>query len=212
MNRMRHLIVRQRLDSRVKRDKLNHMNKNDKRNFILEHLKNYSTKDANEEQSRLKIISFIEHDEQCFDHDNAMGHVTGSAFVVNNTYTHTLLTHHKKLNMWVQFGGHSDGESDTFAVAKREAYEESGLKNLSSSTFCTDIFDVDIHTIPAHKGKKSHDHFDIRILLIADMNEPLIISRESHDVQWIKLSDAYKYNSQPSFLRMVQKAKKYFSE
>ncbi|MEK7592576.1 MAG: NUDIX hydrolase [Patescibacteria group bacterium] len=188
------------------------MNKKDTRNFILNHLRDYQSIDTDEEKSRRKIISFIEHDKQCFDYDNALGHVTGSAFVVNSTYTHTLLTHHKKLNMWVQFGGHSDGEIDTFAVAKREAYEESGLRKLNDTPLCTGIFDVDIHTIPAHNEKKAHDHFDIRILLVADINEPLLISDESHDVQWIKLSDAHTYNTQTSFLRMIEKAKKYFYE
>lgn len=188
------------------------MNIHDNRIFILNYLKNYTPSDANEEESRRKIITFIEHDKQCFEHDNALGHVTGSAFVVNSTYTHTLLTHHKKLDMWVQFGGHSDGESDTFAVAKREAHEESGLKNLSPSAQCIGIFDVDVHTIPEHNGKKAHDHFDIRILLIADMNEPLLVSRESHDIQWIKLSDAHSYNTQPSFLRMIEKATKFSCE
>lgn len=38
-----------------------------------------------------------------------------------------LLNHHKLLDKWLLFGGHSDGESNSLNVAKREVMEESGI-------------------------------------------------------------------------------------
>ena len=35
-----------------------------------------------------------------------------------------LLNHHKILDKWLHFGGHSDGESNSLNVAKREVMEE----------------------------------------------------------------------------------------
>jgi 8-oxo-dGTP pyrophosphatase MutT (NUDIX family) len=54
---------------------------------------------------------------------------------------------HKKLQKWLQFGGHSDGESDTLATAIREFREESGIT--LEPTIYPDIFDIDIHHILA---------------------------------------------------------------
>ena len=34
------------------------------------------------------------------------------------------MTHHKKLGMWLQLGGHCDGETDLLKVALREAKED----------------------------------------------------------------------------------------
>ena len=56
------------------------------------------------------------------------GHLTGSAWIVSPDRRRTLLTHHRKLDRWLQLGGHADGQADLLAVAAREAKEESGLE------------------------------------------------------------------------------------
>ena len=88
---------------------------------------------------------FVEHEPRCFERDCWTGHVTGSAWLVNNARTHVLLTHHRKLNRWLQLGGHSDGNPDSLDVARREAEEESGLVVAP----CDErVFDLDVHEIP----------------------------------------------------------------
>ena len=64
----------------------------------------------------------------CFERDCWAGHVTGSAWLVDPSGRDVLLTHHRKLGIWLQLGGHSDGDPETAAVALREAEEESGLE------------------------------------------------------------------------------------
>lgn len=49
----------------------------------------------------------------------AEGHFTGSAWVVSADGERTLLTHHRKLQRWLQLGGHADGDRDLAQVALR---------------------------------------------------------------------------------------------
>ena len=74
-----------------------------------------------------RVQRFVEQYPQCFDRSLTVGHITGSAWLLDPSSKQLLLTHHKKLDIWVQLGGHSDGDPDTRSVALREAEEESGL-------------------------------------------------------------------------------------
>jgi 8-oxo-dGTP pyrophosphatase MutT (NUDIX family) len=131
------------------------------------------------------------------------GHITGSAWIVNQSGTQTVLVHHKKLDRWLQPGGHADGNTDIFEVARNEAVEETGIKNLFSSR---EIFDVDVHLIPAVNDIPNHYHYDIRFLFTAKDNAPLIVSDESHDVHWIAAEKISEYAvGEESILRMKEK-------
>jgi len=173
------------------------------RRSLLQKLKNHSGIDPHEEEMRLRIILFVEEHENCFDRSLLTGHITGSAFIVNNSRTRTLLTHHHKLEKWLQLGGHSDGNPDTLSVALREAEEESGLKKILPLS--KQIFDVDVHEIPARKNEPAHFHHDIRFLFEADDTEPLTISSESKDLAWVSLREIERYTTEESVLRMVRK-------
>ncbi|MDQ3038557.1 MAG: NUDIX hydrolase, partial [Pseudomonadota bacterium] len=91
------------------------------------------------------------------------------------------LTHHRKLGMWLQLGGHADGERDLRVAAMKEAEEESGLTGLNIEPA---IFDLDRHRIPEHKGVPEHWHYDVRYVVHAADNEAYIVSDESHDLAW----------------------------
>lgn len=131
------------------------------------------------------------------------GHLTASAWIVDPARTRTLLTHHRKLDRWLQLGGHVDGEADLLAAALREAREESGLTRLRAVS--AEIFDVDRHRIPARKTEPEHWHFDVRFLLEADPTEPLAISDESHDLAWVLLAELPRYSAEESLARMARK-------
>lgn len=180
----------------------------DTRDFLLGLLENYKGFDASEEQSRVQIIAFVKAHSECFQQRPVPGHVTGSALVIDRAYAQALLTHHKKLNKWIQFGGHSDGHPNPFDVALRETREESGLQTLVPIPGHEGIFDVDVHPIPEHNGVLAHYHYDIRIILSADRNEPFVISSESKDLRWIALDAAETYNASSPFLRLIKKAQR----
>ena len=109
------------------------------------------------------------------------GHFTASAWLVDGTATRVLLTHHRKLGIWVQLGGHADGDQDLARVALREAEEESGLSGLRLEP---GIFDLDRHWIPEHKGVPAHGHYDVRYVVRAGDSEAFVVSEESHALAW----------------------------
>lgn len=143
--------------------------------------------------------------ENSYQRTHLPGHITGSAWIIDAARQYVLLTHHAKLNKWLQPGGHADGDENVLRVALREAEEETGVKNFK--LLSSEIFDLDIHPIPERKDMVAHDHYDIRFLLQADRNDPLIITEESHDLGWVRLEELSVYNKSPSLLRMAEKVK-----
>lgn len=124
-------------------------------------------------------------DPQAFRRERLAGHFTGSAWLVSGDGRRTLLTHHRKLDRWLQPGGHADGEEDLAAVALREAQEESGLRDLVVEPA---IFDIDRHCIPEHKGVPGHWHFDVRFVVRATGDETFAVSDESHALAWHEIA------------------------
>ena len=159
--------------------------------------------DPHESAMTAEIIRFVETHADCFLRSCLTGHLTGSAWIVDPARTRTLLTHHRKLDKWLQLGGHADGETDLLAVALREAREESGLTRLRPVKLAP--FDVDRHEIPERKGVPAHWHLDLRFLVEGDPAEPLTVSDESHDLAWVELTRVAALNPEESMLRMVRK-------
>ncbi len=148
-------------------------------------------------------LAFVEAHADCLLRTCVPGHLTGSAWVVSPDRTRTLLTHHRKLDKWLQLGGHADGDPDLLAVARREAIEESGLPAVRSVR--ETIFDLDRHWIPERKGEPGHFHYDLRFLFEADPAIPLCITNESKDLAWIDVGAVPGLNPEESMARMVRK-------
>ena len=152
------------------------------------------------------FLAFVEEHEACFERTLLVGHVTGSAWVVNQAGTHVLMTHHRKLDRWLQLGGHADGDPDIQAVALREVREESGLSQVQAMAWT--IFDLDIHTIPERKGIPEHLHYDVRFKIQATGDEPLVISEESKALAWVSLDEVPAKVDDASVVRMLEKWRK----
>lgn len=159
--------------------------------------------DAHEAEVTAATIAFVQAHKDCLLRTCAPGHLTGSAWIVSPDRSHTLLTHHFKLEKWLQLGGHADGDSDLLAVALREAREESGLTKLHAVV--PEIFDLDRHWIPARKNEHGHYHYDLRFLIEADPQEPLQISGESKELSWVPIDAVATLNPEESMSRMVRK-------
>ena len=124
---------------------------------------------------------FLQSSPATFERRHAVGHFTGSAFVVSADGERTLLMHHRKLGLWVQPGGHADGDPDLAAVALREAQEETGLRGL---TLEPGIFDLDRHAIPARRDEPEHFHYDVRFVVRAAAGEAFALNEESLALAW----------------------------
>ena len=178
------------------------------RKALLAKLEVYQPLDGLEALAAERLRRFVNEHSDCFERSLAVGHVTGSAWVLDRERAFALLTHHRKLDKWLQLGGHADGEPDVLQVALREAREESGLEAVQPVS--EDIFDIDIHEIPARGSEREHLHYDVRFLLEADRNTPLAISAESRSLAWVALGQIAQLNPEESITRMVEKTRRRF--
>ncbi len=159
------------------------------KNFeLLNELKNYQPFD-NQEAEYLKIfIDFLENGENQFSRTNLDKHIVADAFLFNKNFDKLLLTHHKALGIWLPFGGHSDGESNSLNVALREVKEESGISNINVGD--GEIIDIDIHTIPNNpkKNESEHKHMDVRFAF-STPEEKFVVSDESDTLKWFDYNE-----------------------
>lgn len=173
------------------------------REGLIRQLRDYRTRWPGESGTVDRFIDFVAAHADCFERQLAVGHITGSAWVVNRAGTNVLLTHHKKLNLWVQLGGHADGDPDVFRVAQREAEEESGLSGLVAVD--GRLFDIDVHRIPARGDVPEHLHWDLRYAFRATGGEDFVVSAESHDLRWVDIRQLEAYTQEESMQRMARK-------
>ena len=181
---------------------------------ILELLNKYANtyKEGKEESEQIIQFLYNHPQEEIFDRKNFTGHITTSAFIINEDADSLLLLKHKSLNRWLQPGGHVDATDLSLAMAAlREACEETGLGLSNLELLSTDIFDVDSHYIPENMRKQepSHVHHDIRFLFQCLSSKAINISlEESTGSQWISLSDL---KDNEDFYWFPEKIKKWYS-
>jgi 8-oxo-dGTP pyrophosphatase MutT (NUDIX family) len=174
------------------------------RGVLAESLSSYKSKYQEELNFIPRFLNLLQH-QDCFYRSRLSGHITGSAWIINQAKSHTLLLHHNKLNKWLQPGGHADGEENILLVAEKEAKEETGLVALQPLQ--SEIFDLDIHQIPARGNVKEHEHFDIRYIFISGINDTIQINHESKNAIWYPLERIVKYPEKFEFSlkRMAEK-------
>jgi 8-oxo-dGTP pyrophosphatase MutT (NUDIX family) len=178
------------------------------RNDLLAKLAAYNADDEHDAKCLRKFTAFVQAEPYCFERSLLKGHVTASAWILNPARSHVLLTHHKTLGKWLQLGGHCDGDGDVLRVAMREAEEESGIVGIVPLS--EQIFDLDIHAIPAKGGSNAqplvpaHLHYDVRFVLQAP-NMAYRLSEESLALAWVALHDIPHQTDDYSLVRMSKK-------
>ncbi len=157
------------------------------------------------EAETLALFATLLGDAQnAFMRERLAGHFTGSAWVVSADGARTLLTHHRKLDRWLQPGGHADGDANLANVALKEAEEETGLRGLRVDGDA--IFDVDRHWIPERGDVPGHWHHDVRYVVHAGADERYTVSEESHDLAWRDIAAiAEDEGADESLRRMARK-------
>lgn len=112
-------------------------------------------------------------------------HVTGSALVVHPPSSRVLLRWHPKMQRWMQVGGHFDpGETDPLQVAKREAHEETGLRDLVAVPACGRPLQIVIVPVPGHGDEPAHEHADFRYLFLTNQPDAIQVESNAAKLRW----------------------------
>lgn len=173
------------------------------RNQLRNLLQNYHPIDLDEQLSKQQMLQFLESHPNCFERTCIPGHFTASSWLLNKDGSQALLLLHKKLEEWLQPGGHCDGDPDVLRIAIKEAQEESSIMDIQPIS--ESIFDIDVHLIPPHSFDPKHYHYDVRFLLQVQSDEPLVCSPESHALRWFDKDKTALPSQNRSLMRMFEK-------
>ena len=179
---------------------------------IIDLLEAHRSMDEKEHADVEFIEAFAREQSAIFGKSNPLGHITGSALVLDPNHR-ILLTFHSKLERWLQLGGHSDpDELYPAQTALREAREESGLEDLTfHPEFGSVPIDIDVHRIPARKAEAAHDHLDFRYVVLTQVPDSIVISAESKDLRWVPLSQTDGLGFDDALQRAIGKCLKSLS-
>ncbi|MDG2026322.1 MAG: NUDIX hydrolase [Acidimicrobiales bacterium] len=149
--------------------------------------------------ARERMRSLLAERPAPLDRGERPGHLTGSAFVVDAAVERTLLLFHTKLQIWVQPGGHADGDANLPAVALREAHEETGIDGLAVWPVAVDL---DIHEVDPPK-EDAHLHYDVRFLVVAPNEAVVAANHESQDQRWVTEAEIPDLGADDGLQRMA---------
>jgi 8-oxo-dGTP pyrophosphatase MutT (NUDIX family) len=177
---------------------------------LLDQLRAYASADQAEATHRDAMLDLLGKGDDAFSRGHfEPGHFTASCYIIDDA-GRLLLHHHRRLDRWLQLGGHVEVDELPELAALREGREESGLRDLVA--VAGGIFDLDIHAIPAAKGEPDHRHFDIRYLARTSTPDAAVVDRtESNELAWVSLARAAELMPGPESARVLRKIERSLS-
>jgi 8-oxo-dGTP pyrophosphatase MutT (NUDIX family) len=178
---------------------------------FLDQLRTYAPSDEAEALHRERMVNLLTSAPEPFSRAHfTPGHFTASCYIVDGG-GRLLVHHHRRLERWLQMGGHIEPGESAELAALREGFEESGLPDLALAS--NGIFDLDIHGIPAAKGEPDHDHFDVRFVARTSFPDAITIDRaESNELAWVTLDRAAELMPGPESHRVLRKIERLLRE
>lgn len=132
------------------------------------------------------------------------GHLTASGIVLSAARDRVLLVHHKRLQRWLQPGGHIESADTTLLeAARREVLEETGAD--LDPGFEPRLAGMDVHEIPAARGEPAHLHHDV-LFVFSARSLARRVSDESNDVVWAPVVKFEDYDPDPPLARTLRRA------
>jgi len=178
---------------------------------LLERLRRHRPEGPEETADLATILAFVMAQPDPFDRGIPDGHLTASAFILSRDGGRVLLLHHRKLDRWLQPGGHAEpGEASGEAVALREAREETGIAALALHPDAPRPVDVDVHAIPAHGSERAHHHLDLRYVVMAPEGAALLrSSMETNALRWFAWDELAGLGLDEGLHRGLAKARRF---
>jgi 8-oxo-dGTP pyrophosphatase MutT (NUDIX family) len=134
---------------------------------------------------RRDYLAFLEAHPDAMSRANRIGHLTGSALVVDAAREQVLLTLHPLVGRWLQLGGHVESSDPSLRdAARREAVEEGGIADVRVDDA---PLRLDRHSVRCRDGRGGEDelhHLDVQFLALAPEGSIARISSESIDLRW----------------------------
>ena len=171
------------------------MKLNTEKQNLINALQSYVPYNEQEERDRDIMLQLLKTQENILERENQTAHFSASSWLLNKEHTKVLMIYHNIYHSWSWTGGHADGEANLLEVAKREAMEETGIKNII--TVSDEIYSVEILTVDGHVKRgsyvPSHIHLNVTYLMEADEQEVLRVKPdENSGVKWFFLDEALK--------------------
>jgi 8-oxo-dGTP pyrophosphatase MutT (NUDIX family) len=157
-------------------------------------------------KSRDLVLLLLEQTPAPFFRDQlAPGHITCSGLVLAPDGERLLLVHHRRLDRWLQPGGHVEPDDSAIEDAgRREVLEETG------AVLCDGIaplIGIDVHGIPSRRKEPYHLHHDLLFAFRA-VSDSCRVSEESRAVVWCAPDEFDRYQLPRNLRRAYARVRK----
>lgn len=154
-------------------------------NDALATLTRWTAPTSTQEQLRCDFVEHLTEHPDGWSRACLPDHLTASAIVLDHDREHVLLALHRKVRLWLQFGGHIEASDVSLLdAARRETLEESGLAQVDFAS--EGPVQLDRH--PAPCGRGARHHLDVQFRAFADRSDMPVSSIESLAVRWFPVA------------------------
>lgn len=167
-----------------------------------------SLRGGEQEATRHRLLAFVDEHPDALERTCRPGHLTGSALVVDPSTGAVLVLFHRKLQRWLQPGGHADGDGHLAHVAWREATEETGIAGL---TIVIPAIHLDVHEVRP-PAEDPHLHLDVRHLVLAPPGAQAAGNHESEALRWVAPSELRALGADDGLVALAARAGEVLAE